>query len=47
MRGLTKVTAWVGLKFAALNLKKLACWGWKTSIAFVFAFIFAPFLPSP
>jgi len=29
MRGLPRVTAWVGLKFAAMNLKKLACWTWR------------------
>ena len=29
MRGLTRVTQWVRLKFAAMNLKKLANWAWK------------------
>ena len=29
-RGLTQVTNWVKLKFAAMNLKKLAAWKWKT-----------------
>ncbi len=28
-RGLTQVTKWVRLKFAAMNLKKLAKWRWK------------------
>ena len=28
-RGLTQVTNWVKLKFAAMNLKKLAIWKWK------------------
>ena len=28
-RGLTQVTNWVKLKFAAMNLKKLARWLWK------------------
>lgn len=28
-RGLTAVTRWVKLKFAAMNLKKLATWKWK------------------
>lgn len=28
-RGLTRVTSWVRLKFAAMNLKKLATWAWK------------------
>ena len=31
-RGLTAVTRWVRLKFAAMNLKKLAKWSWETSI---------------
>ena len=30
-RGLAQVTNWVKLKFAAMNLKKLATWKWKTS----------------
>jgi transposase len=29
MRGLTRVRSWVGLKFAAMNLKKLATWDAK------------------
>jgi hypothetical protein len=28
-RGLTQVTNWVKLKFAAMNLKKLAMWKWR------------------
>lgn len=28
-RGLAQVTNWVKLKFAAMNLKKLAKWKWK------------------
>ena len=31
-RGLTAVTRWVRLKYAALNLKKLANWSWKNSL---------------
>ncbi|HWP50123.1 MAG TPA: transposase, partial [Clostridia bacterium] len=31
-RGLTQVTNWVKLKFAAMNLKKLAKWKWRTSL---------------
>jgi hypothetical protein len=27
-RGLTRVTQWVRLKYAAMNLKKLATWTW-------------------
>ena len=29
MRGLARVTQWVRLKFAAMNLKKLANWAWN------------------
>jgi hypothetical protein len=37
-RGLTQVTKWVRLKFAAMNLKKLAKWKWRTlSSPFYFA----------
>jgi len=43
MRGLPRVTAWVGFKFAAMNLKKLACWGWKAPAAFVLALLDALF----
>ena len=31
-RGLTAVTRWVRLKYAAMNLKKLANWSWKNSL---------------
>ena len=41
-RGLTAVTRWVRLKYAAMNLKKLAEWSWKS---FVFLLIFAIFAP--
>lgn len=34
-RGLTSVTRWVRLKFAAMNLKKLAVWSCKNSILYV------------
>ena len=30
-RGLAQVTNWVKLKFAAMNLKKLATWKWNDS----------------
>lgn len=30
-RGLARVTAWVRLKYTAMNLKKLAVWKWNTS----------------
>ena len=39
-RGLTQVTNWVKLKFAAMNLKKLARWKWRTSL---FCFHYALF----
>lgn len=44
-RGLAQVTNWVRLKFAAMNLKKLAKWKWKgnttlsKSLVFVISFI--------
>ena len=31
-RGLAQVTNWVKLKFAAMNLKKLANWKWRASL---------------
>ena len=31
-RGLTQVRKWVKLKFAAMNLKKLAMWKWKKEV---------------
>ena len=42
-RGLTRVSAWVRLKYAAMNLKKLAQWSWKSSI---FALIFVCYHPN-
>ena len=42
-RGLAAVTRWVRLKFAAMNLKKLAIWSWNDS---GFPFIFSIFLRS-
>jgi hypothetical protein len=35
-RGLARVTNWVWLKYAAMNLKKLATWSWRASRFFVF-----------
>lgn len=35
-RGLARVTNWVTLKFACMNLKKLATWGWNSSDFFCF-----------
>ena len=50
-RGLARVTNWVRLKYAAMNLKKLAEWSWKNSFlhcfftllrpAFAFSFVWA------
>ena len=38
-RGLARVTKWVKLKFAAMNLKKLAVWSWNNSFEqFIFTF---------
>ena len=31
-RGLARVSSWVRLKFAAMNLKKLAVWSWENSV---------------
>ncbi len=41
-RGLPRVTNWVRLKYAAMNLKKLAVWGWYRS----FFARFSSFLPA-
>ena len=40
-RGLARVTRWVKLKFAAMNLKKLAIWSWKTPSPFPFVLFYA------
>ena len=40
-RGLASVTRWVRLKYAAMNLKKLAIWSWRaTEHPRPFAFLF-------
>ena len=39
-RGLAQVTNWVNLKFAAMNLKKLAVWKWRDLLS---SFRFAAF----
>lgn len=36
-RGLAQVTKWVKLKFAAMNLKKMARWKWNDSAHFLFS----------
>ena len=40
-RGLARVTRWVKLKFAAMNLKKLAIWSWKAPSSFTFVLFYA------
>ena len=41
-RGLAQVSNWVKLKFAAMNLKKLARWLWKEQISSLFILLFWP-----
>ena len=41
-RGLARVTNWVRLKFAAMNLKKLATWEWENSLLAAFFSTFCP-----
>ncbi len=41
-RGLAQVTNWVKLKFAAMNLKKLAKWKWKEFYSSFPLLLFAP-----
>jgi len=40
-RGLTRVTQWVRLKYAAMNLKKLATWAWNSPCFPRFCLVFA------
>ena len=42
-RGLARVTSWVRLKYAAMNLKKLAEWSWNNSFLRLFFSLFPPF----
>ena len=42
-RGLARVERWVRLKFATMNLKKLANWSWKNSVSPASTTIFAIF----
>lgn len=44
-RGLVRVTNWVRLKFAAMNLKKLAMKRWRERCIFAFLRIFRSFYP--
>ena len=41
-RGLAAVTRWVRLKYAAMNLKKMAIWSWNNSFFRSFLAIFTP-----
>ena len=41
-RSLARVSSWVRLKFAAMNLKKMAVWSWNNSIFRPLFFIFRP-----
>ena len=41
-RGLAAVTRWVRLKYAAINLKKLANWSWNNSFFSTIWLIFTP-----
>ena len=42
-RGLTRVTRWVKLKFAAMNLKKLAIWSWNAPPLYSLFAVFFPY----
>ena len=44
-RGLTRVTNWVRLKYAAMNLKKLATWAWNCPCFFINIRFFHAFIP--
>lgn len=45
-RGLDRVSNWVRLKFAAMNLKKLAMWRWRRFLFLGSFFVFSIFPPS-
>ena len=44
-RGLARVTNWVRLKYATMNLKKLAIWAWNSPRFFNIIQIFYAFMP--
>ena len=44
-RGLARVSNWVRLKYAAMNLKKLANWSWKRSCFYCFFADFPLYMP--
>ena len=46
-RGLARVTNWVRLKYAAMNLKKLAEWSWKNSVFRSKIAVFSMYMPKP
>ena len=46
-RGLAAVTRWVRLKYAAMNLKKLANWSWNNSFFSQISLIFVPQYAKP
>lgn len=47
-RGLAQVTNWVKLKFAAMNLKKLARWKWEEMIPpFAVALLWPLYIRNP
>ena len=47
-RGLARVTNWARLKYAAMNLKKLAVWSWKwPALNSLFAILFPSFSKEP
>ena len=46
-RGLAQVTNWVKLKFAAMNLHKLANWKWKEQFLSWFFHLFSLCVPKP
>ena len=49
--GLAQVTNWVKIKFAAMNLKKLAKWSWRdtrnSSISYLISIIRPQYAPNP
>ena len=46
-RGLAAVTRWVRLKYAAMNLKKLAKWSWENSIFAKYIVLFNAYIANP
>ena len=46
-RGLARVSSWVRLKFAAMNLKKMAVWSWNNSVFRLLFSFFAQITKQP